>query len=166
MSVYIPCKVTNTLSVLINTGFIYDSNPKSFGADFLKTYICKNIYMIVNHCTVVYRYMNGVLIRLDEVVFSMSCVYEHIYRTILIGWIFGQKQIQDWDVLFDGVAGFRRRDPEPWWELMGRATRWHFHKHPSRARHKFPSHFRIPAPAPWDTVKINISILNLFLAEY
>ena len=43
----------------------------------------------------VHSYMNEVLIRLDEVVFSMSCVYEHIYRRVLIGLIFGQKQIQD-----------------------------------------------------------------------
>ena len=57
-------------------------------------------------------YMNEVLIRLDEVVFSMSCVYEHIYRTVLIGLIFGQKQIKDRDVYFYGVSWHRRRDPE------------------------------------------------------
>ena len=61
---------------------IYTGDGFSFGAKNKK-------------CIYTKVYMNEVLIRLDEVVFSMSCVYEHIYRRVLIGSIFGQKQIQD-----------------------------------------------------------------------
>ena len=89
-----------------------------------------------------------------------------IYRRVLIGLIFGQKQIHDWYVYFYSVSGRRRRDPEMWWKLMASSTQVFVKMSPCCSPHKFPSRFRISAPESCYTIKENISILNVFLAEY
>ena len=97
---------------------------------------------------------------------SSRCVYEHIYRRVLGESIFRQKLIRDQDVHVYGVSGLRRRDPETWWKLMGSSTRVFVEMSPCWSPHKFPPRFRIPAPEPRNTVKINILISDLFLTEY